>query len=111
MVRGAGLEPVKSPLTVFPASGANGVSLPFIARRVSENAFCFQVIYGNQWHLRAINLVQESCKILVCAKSVQTQCRPENCANYVQTFQTHCPLQSHTSLSARAERMRACLAA
>jgi hypothetical protein len=46
MVRGAGFEPAKAPFTALPASGANGVSLPFIARRVSNNPFYLQVFYG-----------------------------------------------------------------
>jgi hypothetical protein len=46
MVRGAGFEPAKASFTALPASGANGVSLPFIARRVANKSFCLQVFYG-----------------------------------------------------------------
>jgi hypothetical protein len=86
MVRGAGFEPVKPPFTALPASGANGVSLPFIARRIANNLLCLQAFYGNQWHFRAINLVQDLCKKPACAKTVQIQCRPEICAKVVQIF-------------------------
>jgi hypothetical protein len=46
MVRGAGFEPAKASFTALPASGANGVSLPFITRRVTNKSLYFQVFYG-----------------------------------------------------------------
>jgi hypothetical protein len=86
MVRGAGLEPAKALFPVLLASGAKGVSLPFIARRITNKTFYLQELFGNQWYLWAKKSVQFSCKISACAKTVQTQCRPEICANSVQTF-------------------------
>jgi hypothetical protein len=46
MVRIAGLEPAKASFTALPASGANGISLPFIARRVANKSFYLQVFIG-----------------------------------------------------------------
>jgi hypothetical protein len=36
MVRDTGFEPANASFTALPARGANGVSLPFIARRVTK---------------------------------------------------------------------------
>jgi hypothetical protein len=44
-------------------------------------AFC-----GKQGQSWAIKLVQKLCNVLACAKTVQIECRPEICANSVQTF-------------------------
>jgi hypothetical protein len=43
MVRGAGFEPAKALFTALPANGANGVSLPFIACRITNKSFYLQV--------------------------------------------------------------------
>jgi len=84
MVRGAGLEPAKALFPVLLASGAKGVSLPFIARRITNKTFCLQVLFGNEWHLWAKNLcnfrakfrlVQILCKHDVALKSVQILCK------------------------------------
>jgi hypothetical protein len=71
---------------VFPASDVSGDSLPFIARRVANYSLYLQVDSGNQSHLWVKILVQETCKIPACAKSVQTQSHPEICAKVVQTL-------------------------
>jgi hypothetical protein len=46
MVRGAGFEPAKMLFSGLPASGAKCVSLPFIARSVTDKAFYLQAFYG-----------------------------------------------------------------
>jgi hypothetical protein len=85
-VRIAGLEPAKALFSMLPSSGAISVSLPFITHRLSNNTFCLQALFGNQWQLLAKNLVQILCKNPACAKTVQIQCRREICAKVVQTF-------------------------
>ncbi|HEX3856272.1 MAG TPA: hypothetical protein VHY30_03115 [Verrucomicrobiae bacterium] len=84
LVRIAGFEPAKASFTTLPASGANDVSLPFIARRVAKNPFvckCFIAISGNLGRkilcnfCAAILLVQKLCKFNVALKSVQILCK------------------------------------
>jgi hypothetical protein len=77
MVRGAGFEPAKASFTTLPANGANGVSLPFIARRITNKSLYLQVFYGKYWRLRAKKPVQILCKNLTCAKTVQSNVTPK----------------------------------
>jgi hypothetical protein len=86
MVPTIGLEPVKRPFSMLLASGANGVSLPFIARRIANKPLYLQVFYGNERQLWVKKLVQFSCKDSACAKSVQIRSHPESCAKVVQKF-------------------------
>jgi hypothetical protein len=89
MVRIAGLEPAKPPFTGLHATGANGVSLPFIAHRVTKKLLvlqCFIAISGNCGRKNLcklcakIHFVQKLCKLNVAPKSVQTLCKL--CANF-----------------------------
>jgi hypothetical protein len=108
LVRIAGFEPAKASFTALPASAANDASLSFITRRVANKSFCLQVFYSKQWQLRVKNLVQLSCKILICAKSMSPLNLCKFCANFFRlVLHEILTLQRTATFAANAKFSRA----